>query len=148
MHKITTNLTFERYIKFNSEFFRKSGIFYFCIFYEIFLILIGILFKKFAYILIAILFFVLIAIFRNLNVKKFYKSNKTIQDAKMTFEFFDTYFVVKTEDSEGKYKYDKLYKIKELKNYFFLSIGKNQGYVLPKEDMTSELKNFIRNIKI
>ena len=49
---------------------------------------------------------------------------------------------------EMKIEYSKFDEIFETKTNFYLMIAKNQGYMLPKSDMPSELEEFIRNIKL
>ena len=82
------------------------------------------------------------------NIKKIYNSNKVVQNLDVIYEFYDTYFVEKSEHGEMKIEYSKFDEIFETKTNFYLMIAKNQGYMLPKSDMPSELEEFIRNIKL
>ena len=85
---------------------------------------------------------------QNRNIKKIYNSNKVVQNLDVIYEFYDTYFVEKSEHGEMKIEYSKFDEIFETKTNFYLMIAKNQGYMLPKSDMPSELEEFIRNIKL
>ena len=81
------------------------------------------------------------------RIKKAYMHNKSNQNVDITVEFYDTYLIQKTENSEAKVEYENLYKIIETKTNFYIMIGDNQGCVLVKENMSEELEKFVRDMK-
>jgi hypothetical protein len=95
-----------------------------------------------------ILFPVIYVIFKNMGIKRYYKSNKILQDITEEYEFFEDYFIAKNVNSEAKVEYNKLYKIIETKTNFYIMIASNQGYIISKTVCPEELIVFLKKIKI
>ena len=81
------------------------------------------------------------------KAKKTYESNILIKDLTESIEFYEEYFIVKTENSEAKVEYNKLYKILETDENFYLMIADNQGYLVLKENCEDELIRFVIKTK-
>ncbi len=87
-------------------------------------------------------------IWQNKHIEKVFMTNKLLKDIEVRFDFYDTYFTEKTELSESRIEYAKLYKIIETKTNFYLMIAKNQGYLLVKENLPEGLADFLKALKI
>lgn len=148
LYTMNSKFTFEEYKKFNYALLKKRHHLLILAIYEIILALIGIGTGNMFIIVFTIIFPLIIYWIQNRNIKKIYNSNKVVQNLDVIYEFYDTYFVEKSEHGEMKIEYSKFDEIFETKTNFYLMIAKNQGYMLPKSDMPSGLEEFIRNIKL
>ena len=148
LYNMNSKFTFEEYKKFNYALLKKRHHLLILAIYEIILALIGIGTGNMFIIVFTIIFPLILYWIQNRNIKKIYNSNKVVQNLDVIYEFYDTYFVEKSEHGEMKIEYSKFDEIFETKTNFYLMIAKNQGYMLPKSDMPSELEEFIRNIKL
>ena len=148
LYTMNSKFTFEEYKKFNYALLKKRHHLLILAIYEIILALIGIGTGNMFIIVFTIIFPLILYWIQNRNIKKIYNSNKVVQNLDVINEFYDTYFVEKSEHGEMKIEYSKFDEIFETKTNFYLMIAKNQGYMLPKSDMPSELEEFIRNIKL
>lgn len=148
LYTMNSKFTFEEYKKFNYALLKKRHHLLILAIYEIILALIGIGTGNMFIIVFTIIFPLILYWIQNRNIKKIYNSNKVVQNLDVIYEFYDTYFVEKSEHGEMKIEYSKFDEIFETKTNFYLMIAKNQGYMLPKSDMPSELEEFIRNIKL
>ena len=148
LYTMNSKFTFEEYKKFNYALLKKRHHLLILAIYEIILALIGIGTGNMFIIVFTIIFPLILYWIQNRNIKKIYNSNKVVQNLDVIYEFYDTYFVEKSEHGEMKIEYSKVDEIFETKTNFYLMIAKNQGYMLPKSDMPSELEEFIRNIKL
>ena len=145
---MNSKFTFEEYKKFNYALLKKRHHLLILAIYEIILALICIGTGNMFIIVFTIIFPLILYWIQNRNIKKIYNSNKVVQNLDVIYEFYDTYFVEKSEHGEMKIEYSKFDEIFETKTNFYLMIAKNQGYMLPKSDMPSGLEEFIRNIKL
>jgi len=148
LYTMNSKFTFEEYKKFNYALLKKRHHLLILAIYEIILALIGIGTGNMFIIVFTIIFPLILYWIQNRNIKKIYNSNKVVQNLDVIYEFYDTYFVEKSEHGEMKIEYSKFDEIFETKTNFYLMIAKNQGYMLPKSDMPSGLEEFIRNIKL
>ena len=148
LYTMNSKFTFEEYKKFNYALLKKRHHLLILAIYEIILSLIGIGTGNMFIIVFTIIFPLILYWIQNRNIKKIYNSNKVVQNLDVIYEFYDTYFVEKSEHGEMKIEYSKFDEIFETKTNFYLMIAKNQGYMLPKSDMPSGLEEFIRNIKL
>ncbi len=94
-----------------------------------------------------VLFPIIYVINKNMNIKKYYNSNKILQDVTQDYEFYDEYFVTKNINSEAKIEYNKIYKLIETKTNFYIMIAKNQGYIISKTVCSEELIDFLKKLK-
>lgn len=83
----------------------------------------------------------------NSQIKKTYESNELLKDITQTIEFYEKYFVAKSDKSETTVEYEKLYKVIENKTNFYLMIADNQGYIVSKSNCSQELIDFIMKLK-
>lgn len=148
LYTMNSKFTFEEYKKFNYALLKKRHHLLILAIYEIILALIGIGTGNMFIIVFTIIFPLILYWIQNRNIKKIYNSNKVVQNLDVIYEFYDTYFVEKSEHGEMKIEYSKFDEIFETKTNFYLMIAKNQGYMLPKSNMPSGLEEFIRNIKL
>ena len=86
-------------------------------------------------------------IFKKRNIKKYYESNKILKDVIQEYEFYDKYLIAKNINSEAKIEYDKIFKIIETKNHFYIMVDQNQGYIISKEICSDELIAFLKGLK-
>lgn len=75
--------------------------------------------------------------------RKEWQSNKLIQNAVYRFRFHDGNFEVETPNGKAEVGYEKLYRIIETKDRFYLYISKNQTYPVNKEKCESGLISFL-----
>ena len=143
LYTMNSKFTFEEYKKFNYALLKKRHHLLILAIYEIILALIGIGTGNMFIIVFTIIFPLILYWIQNRNIKKIYNSNKVVQNLDVIYEFYDTYFVEKSEHGEMKIEYSKFDEIFETKTNFYLMIAKNQGYMLPKSDMPSGLEEFI-----
>ena len=90
---------------------------------------------------------VMLCLGQNRAIKKTYNSNELLKDINQSLEFYEDYFIAKTEKSEAKVEYVKLYEVIENKTNFYLMIANNQGYLVSKDNCSKELIDFISNLK-
>lgn len=148
LYTMSSKFTFEEYKRFNYALLKKKHHFLILAIYEIVLLLFGIGTANIFMITFVIIFPLLLFWIQNRSIKRVYNSNKVAQDLDVTYEFYDTYFIEKSEHGEMKIEYSKFDEIFETKTNFYLMIAKNQGYMLRKSDMPNGLEEFIRNIKL
>lgn len=148
LYTMNSKFTFEEYKKFNYALLKKRHHFLILVIYEILLLLLGIGTANIFMIAFAIIFPSILYWIQSRNIKRIYNSNKVAQDLDVTYEFYDTYFIEKSEHGEMKIEYSKFDEIFETKTNFYLMIAKNQGYMLRKLDMPNGLEEFIRNIEL
>lgn len=153
LYTTTMKYTFEEYKKFNMAVIKKTvkrmGIIL------LLLILIAVLkwiaepFNNVSLFLIAfvVIYPILYYIEINAGIKKAYNSNELLKDIESIIEFYEDYFVAKTDKSREKVEYDKLYEILENKTNFYIMIGNNQGYLVLKANCSQELIEFILKLK-
>lgn len=90
---------------------------------------------------------VMLRLGQNRAIKKTYNSNELFKDITQDLEFYENYFIAKTEKSEAKVEYKELYEVIENKTNFYLMIANNQGYLISKKNCNNELIEFISNLK-
>lgn len=82
------------------------------------------------------------------SVKRAYKllikHNTGIINTKLNF--YEDYLEQITDNSNYKLKYDKIYKIIETNDNFYIMITKNQGIVIIKNNCDSKLIDFIKSL--
>lgn len=86
-----------------------------------------------------ILFIILIAVMSLLIFylpKKYYKSAEKIYQGINRYKFFDDYFQAEMDNGSAKgtsnIKYDALYKVYEIPEYFYIFISRSQAYMVDK----------------
>ena len=147
LFKTTTIYTYDEFKKFNAAVMKKRGAWTIIIGLEILFLLCNLILQTvWMWIFIAV-YPIIFIVMKNIEIKKVYNSNKFAQDIEVNIDFYDTYFTVKTENSDAKIEYDKLHTTIETKTNFYLMIAKNQGYMLSKENMSDEFQSFVRKIK-
>lgn len=84
----------------------------------------------------------------------YYKTNKELKSDKIQknltnfYMFYDKYFKVKNEIASSKHKYNKLYKVYENKDYFYLYLDKSNAFIVEKSGfMIGNSKDFQKFIK-
>ncbi len=80
-------------------------------------------------------------------LKKTYDTNKSAQNVRIEYQFYEDYFAKHSTAGESKTEYNKLYKIIETKTRFYLMMGNNGGYILVKENFPDGLEEFLRRKK-
>ena len=148
IYKTTTKYTFEEYKKYSWSLFKTPANFILYGVLEILLILLGIGFSNILILAFAIVYPFVIIWSRNRRIKKVFDSNKSTMNLTVTFEFFDKYFALHDETGDNKLSYNKLFKIRETKDNFYLMISKNQGLILIKKNMPEGLSEFLKNIDL
>ena len=145
LFKTKTKCTEEQYKKFYKSVLKARHLGISIIVLELVFLIGLIIWKKFNYLLIMILFPIFFYIFTKDERKKEFNSNKTIQNVESEFVFYEDYFEEKTKYEEAKVNYKMLYKVIETKDNVYLMIGRSQGYILIKENMPKGLLEFINN---
>ncbi len=147
LYKTTTKFTLEEYKKFNTAIIKKRHLILMSIIAVLFILAGGILLDNLFLIIFAIVYPVLFYICMQAGVKRVYNSNKLLQNAEATYEFYDDYVYEKHDGGEAKVPYEKLDEIIETKTNFYLMIAKNQGFMISKENMPEGLDEFLRSKK-
>lgn len=95
------------------------------------------------------LFFLFVAVGSHLlsfyMIKKEYNTNKTLQNQKIYYEFYDTYFLAETSGETSKIYYNELNYVKETKDNFYLSRAEKLKYIIIKANCSSGLISFLQN---
>ena len=86
--------------------------------------------------------------------KKHFDSYKGVKSDKVVeFEFNDNYYSIAAyENGEqielSKYQYDKIFKVEETSEYFFIYIASNMAHLIDKKDLDENAMDELRNIFI
>lgn len=147
LFKTKTKCTEEEYKKFYKAGLKVQHLEIWIIVFEIYSLIALVIYKKIIYLLNMIVFPIFFYIFIEVVRKKEFDSNKAIQNVESEFVFYEDYFEEKTKYGETKVEYKMLYKVIETKDNMYLMIGKSQGYILIKENMSKGLIEFINNKK-
>lgn len=147
LYKTSTKFTLEEYKKFNNALIKKKHLLALSILAVILILAGGILLENIFLIIFAIIYPFLFYISIQIGVKRVFNSNKLLQNAEVTYEFFEDYLYEKHDGGETKVPYDKLDEVIETKTNFYLMIAKNQGFMISKENMSEDMQNFIRKLK-
>lgn len=156
LYKTQTAYSFDEYYKYNEAVLLrrknfKAVMITLPILYVLLMVVVFYSTKEFSAVFVLLLALLLSAVvfivsFKK-NVKKAYYSNKTITSCVADFEFYDSYVAEKTENGEVRTDYSKIYDIIESKTNFYIMIAINQGFIIVKENCSSELIEFIRSLK-
>ena len=102
-------------------------------------------------IFLALLFFILLLITfpsaLKKSIKKAYYSNKTIDSEISDYKFYETEFTETDSHGSVTFPYTDLSQIIETKTNFYLMISKQQGYLIKKENCSTELIAFLSELK-
>ena len=148
LYKTTTKYTLDEYKKFNNAVLKNKKYFLRLAIYEIVFFILALLIENVFLIIFLVLFPLITIIIYNNNVKRVFKSNKLAADKEINFEFYDAYIVIKNENGEQKFEYDKLNFVIETKDNFYLMIATNQGYILTKSNLPDGLENFLKSKEV
>ena len=148
LYKTSTTNTFEEYKRFSRVLmYKKRSIIIYALL-AVFLIFDSIVLDNPMFMIFAVVYTILIWLLHNMQVKKVFKTNKTLQNAEVNFEFYDDYFVETNAYGTTTLEYTKLHKIIETKTNFYFMLAKNQGFILVKKNFPEGLDKFLRNLKI
>ena len=147
LYKVTTKFTFDAYKRFNNAIVKKKHIIPLLIVAVLLIILGGVMLKNLFLVIFGILYPFVFFFMAHRNIKKVYNSNKLLQNADVTYEFYEDCIYEKFEGGEAKVPYDKLDEIIETKTDFYLMIAKNQGFMIAKADMPEGLDSFLKGKK-
>ncbi len=147
LFKTKTTITYKEYKKFNHSIVFSKKIIILHIVMSILLIFCGIAFKAPFYILFLPLYFLILILLVNSDVKRSFSTNKILQNSDVNYDFYDTYFIATEASGLSTLNYEKLYKIIETKTNFYLMLAKNQGFILLKSEFPQGLTEFLQNIK-
>jgi hypothetical protein len=67
--------------------------------------------------------------------KKIFESDKLLS-SEQNYSVNEEGFTISTESSKTKISWDKIFKVKEDKNYLFIYIARNKAFILPKKNLT------------
>lgn len=82
----------------------------------------------------------------NRVVKGAWRTNQSMQNCEMQYSFYEDRVEQESVLGHSVFMYDKLYRILETKDYFFLMIGNNQGIIIQKREAGTELQQFLREL--
>lgn len=82
-----------------------------------------------------------------LGTKRIYESNKAMQNAKVTYQFYSDSIVQNTDISTYTIEHNKIARMIESKTHFYVMVSQNQGIMLPKEKMSEELVQHLKKLK-
>ena len=147
LYKTSTTNTYEEYKRFSWVLYKKAYIL-FVVLFGVFMVIAGAVLDNIVFYAFALLMPFFETWVQNTKIKKTYKSSTIAQNIKMDFEFYEEYFIKKSEVGEDKIFYNKLSRVIETKTNFYMMIANNQGYVLCKNNFPKGLDDFLRNLKI
>lgn len=148
LFKTETKCTYEEYAKFYKVALSSYHLWVILVIFGVISLIAGIITKKsdyFAYLFTDIILIPIIYFAFKFAIKKEYNSNKAIHDSVSTFLFYEDYVIEKTKFGEQKVEYKLFYNTIETIDNFYLMMGKNQGYILIKSNMSDDLIKFLRN---
>ncbi len=120
LFKTSTKFTLEEYKRFNFTLIKKRHLLLLSIIAMIFLLASGIMLQNYFLIAFALVYPILFYLSMRRGVNKVFNSNKLLQNAEVTYEFYEDYMYEKHEGGEAKVPYDKLDEIIETKTNFYL----------------------------
>lgn len=146
LYTTTATNTYEEYKRyFNTLSKLKLHIILYCVL-SVYLAVLSLYLRWIHTLVFAIVFPVLVIALQLLQRSRIFKTNKILQNATVTYEFFDTFFTNSHQYGNSKIEYEKLHKIIETKTNVYLMISKNQGYILVKENFPDGLDAFLKSI--
>lgn len=154
LYTTKTKYTFDEYKKFNlaiTTSINKIHIKVICV--DLLFILLAFLYSTISFrgtsalLLCAILFPLFIVFSVKNSAKRVYNSNKVAQDIEVEFKFFEDKFTLDCSIGTETIEYNKLYKVIETKENFYLLIAKNQGYIIVKKNCSEDLIKFLNEKK-
>ncbi len=80
--------------------------------------------------------------------KKLFESNKLMQDMDASLYFYEDSMEESSEVGKTRVAYDKLYRILETETNFYILFSRGQGFIIIKENCSSELISFVRNLNL
>jgi|GEM_PF-2015883 len=78
-----------------------------------------------------------------INAGKLYNSNKSLNE-EMTYAFNEEGFIIKGESFKSEMKWEKLWKIKEMKDFLLLYQGKMIANIIPKKYVDEHVLNSLK----
>ena len=78
------------------------------------------------------------------QIESAWNSNKAIQNKKFHVDFYEEYFRTQSDTGSNTIEYEKLYGFMESEHTIALMLGNNNGYMLDKSCMPTELIDFLR----
>ena len=90
------------------------------------------------------LFLILLKVIIEIKINKSWKDNRLIQGQKTQIKFYENYLEAISSIGNTKIDYDKLYKVLETKENFYLLINKAQGIVIEKCNCKEELIQYLK----
>lgn len=97
-------------------------------------------------ILLTVILFAFIHYFRKAKTKKYFYSNEIYKET-VKYEFFDNNFISSDSHYISNFNYNELTEIIENETNFYLMIADNQGFIILKDNCSSELISFLRSLK-
>ncbi len=93
--------------------------------------------------LIAIIWFLEMIFLPIYSAKKAYKTSKLYSSTEIIYDFFKDHIILKTirdgeESGESRIKYTDLYKVIDTKEYVYMYVTSNQGYICSKKNINLE----------
>lgn len=77
------------------------------------------------------------------NVSSDFKSKQIKEKQLLTFEFFDDFFIITKKNKEFKKYYTNVYKVFEVKHFFYIYISKHRCFILEKSGfINSDINKF------
>lgn len=104
-------------------------------------------YSVFGAVLFLVCFFITIPRIFNKASKKIYESSKLINNEINYYEFFEAEMKITDSRSISTISYTDLTKIIENETNFYLMIADNQGFIILKDNCSSELISFLRSLK-
>lgn len=96
------------------------------------------------FLLAAPLFLAVLRLRMERTVKKAWETNRVTQGIRTRYRFYEDFYEQENDLGYTKVSYEKLYRILETDQNFYLMYGKNQGAILVKERCSQELMEFLR----
>lgn len=90
----------------------------------------------------------ILLLLNNKRIKKLWNSSTSMQNKDVKYTFNDSNMEIENELGNSKIEYNSIYKIIETKTNFYIMISTVQGFIIVKENCSSELINFIKSLQI
>lgn len=94
-------------------------------------------------VIISIIWFIEMIFLPTYSAKKAFKSSKLYSTTEIIYDFYKDNIILKTirdgeSSGESKIKYTDFYKVIDTKEYLYMYVTSNQGYICSKKDIRAE----------
>lgn len=145
---------YELFLKFHADNFGAKYLIYHVIglIAIIFLLILQLYYSNFIFVGLLAFFSIAYFFFKFIKpvqkVSNDFKSTKISKKESLTYEFYDEFFLITKKNKEYKKYYSNIYKVFEVKHFYYVYASKRTCYIVDKQGfINSDLKKFSKFIK-